>query len=312
MRLAAAAAGDRASSSATRWTTHALAGSAYNERRADCEAGVRLIAQRSPEVRALRDVTPAILEASRDVLPERIYRRCRHVVTENARVACAAGALKRRRPARVRQPDGRLASQPARRLRGELPRAGRDGRRARPGLVVLGARMTGGGFGGCTVESRGDAGRRSVLRASCADRYRERIGPDPRRLRVHAPRQGADACPALIELGRHPHRRYDPLRGEWVQVSPQRNDRPWQGQIDAPAAEDLPAHDPGCYLCPGNRREPAARRIPDYTSTFVFDNDFAALRPATPAASYRRRRAAPRAGRTRASAASSASRRGTT
>ena len=90
---------------------------------------------------------------------------------------------------------------------------------------------------------------------------------------------------SLIELGRHPHRRYDPLRGEWVQVSPQRNDRPWQGQIDAPAAEDLPVHDAGCYLCPGSARAGGAMN-PDYTSTFVFDNDFAALRAATPAASY--------------------------
>jgi UDPglucose--hexose-1-phosphate uridylyltransferase len=90
---------------------------------------------------------------------------------------------------------------------------------------------------------------------------------------------------SLIELGRHPHRRYDPLRGEWVQVSPQRNDRPWQGQIDAPAADDVPVHDPGCYLCPGSARAGSARN-PGYSSTFVFDNDFAALRPATPAASY--------------------------
>ena len=90
---------------------------------------------------------------------------------------------------------------------------------------------------------------------------------------------------SLIELGRHPHLRFDPLRREWVQVSPQRTERPWQGQVDPAAAQILPAHDPGCYLCPGATR---ARGVtnPDYATTFVFDNDFAALHPSTPPAAY--------------------------
>jgi galactokinase len=75
-------------------TKHAPAGSAYNERRADCEAGVRALAARAPQVRALRDVTPTILEANRDALSPRVYRRCRHVATENARVMSAAQALR--------------------------------------------------------------------------------------------------------------------------------------------------------------------------------------------------------------------------
>ena len=79
----------------------------------------------------------------------------------------------------------------------------------------------------------------------------------------------------------HPHRRFDLLRGEWVIVSPHRNDRPWQGQIDPPPPEDLPVFDPGCYLCPGNARA-SGERNPPYPSTFVFDNDFAALVPSTP------------------------------
>ena len=91
--------------------------------------------------------------------------------------------------------------------------------------------------------------------------------------------------PSLIELSRHPHLRFNPLRDEWVQVSPQRTQRPWQGQIDPPHGEAVPAHDPNCYLCPGSAR---ARGItnPDYKTTFVFDNDFAALLPSTPAAVY--------------------------
>jgi len=77
-----------------------------------------------------------------------------------------------------------------------------------------------------------------------------------------------------------PHRRFDPLRREWVVVSPQRNARPWQGQVEPPAAGPLPAFDPTCYLCPGNERADGTRN-PQYTSTFAFDNDFGALLPST-------------------------------
>jgi UDPglucose--hexose-1-phosphate uridylyltransferase len=77
-----------------------------------------------------------------------------------------------------------------------------------------------------------------------------------------------------------PHRRWNALTREWLLVSPQRTQRPWQGQVDkatAPAAVD---YDPDCYLCPGNSRAGETTN-PRYTNTFVFDNDYAALRPDT-------------------------------
>lgn len=79
----------------------------------------------------------------------------------------------------------------------------------------------------------------------------------------------------------HPHRRRNPLTGGWVVVSPQRTKRPWQGQTDDGPPDDTPAYDPTCYLCPGNARAGGVTN-PSYESTFVFENDFAALLPGTP------------------------------
>ena len=80
----------------------------------------------------------------------------------------------------------------------------------------------------------------------------------------------------LIILSDVPHRRYNPLTGEWVLVSPQRTQRPWQGQVERLVEEKRPVYDPHCYLCPGNERANGERN-PPYRSTYVFTNDFSAL-----------------------------------
>jgi UDPglucose--hexose-1-phosphate uridylyltransferase len=85
----------------------------------------------------------------------------------------------------------------------------------------------------------------------------------------------------MFELNSVPHRRLNPLTGEWVLVSPHRTARPWLGQVDRPSPERLMAYDPSCYLCPGNQRAGGVRN-PQYASTFVFDNDFSALQREVP------------------------------
>jgi galactokinase len=130
---------------------HDLASSAYNERRQQCEEGVERLRTVLPNVTALRDVTSQQLEEHRKELREVIYRRCRHVVTENERVLDAACALKQGDVAKF----GQLMNQSHQSLRDdyEVSCAELD---LMVGLArqvegVFGARMTGGGFGGCTV-----------------------------------------------------------------------------------------------------------------------------------------------------------------
>jgi len=97
----------------------------------------------------------------------------------------------------------------------------------------------------------------------------DRAGPD----------DGAANVPVVLT---GPHRRYNALTDEWVLVSAERTNRPWQGRRDHhSAATPLPAYDPSCYLCPGNTRANGETN-PPYEATFVFTNDFAALQPDGP------------------------------
>jgi UDPglucose--hexose-1-phosphate uridylyltransferase len=88
------------------------------------------------------------------------------------------------------------------------------------------------------------------------------------------------------ELQHRPHRRLNPLTEKWVLVSPQRTERPWQGQVEKASPLAAQTFDPSCYLCPGNTRVGGVRN-PSYRSTFVFVNDFAALQSDGPAIHHR-------------------------
>ena len=128
-----------------------LASSAYNERRAQCEEGVALFRQFDPTIASLRDVTPDLFDAYGDQLSEVVFRRCRHVITENARVLDASAALSADELVRF----GRLMTASHNSLRDDFE-VSCDELDCLVDIAnrtegVLGSRMTGAGFGGCTV-----------------------------------------------------------------------------------------------------------------------------------------------------------------
>jgi galactokinase len=157
---------------------HELAAGEYNARRADCEAGVRTLARRFPDVRSLRDATLGQLDAVHSDVPDRIYRRCRHVISENGRVEEAADALACCDFAAF----GRLMDASHQSLRDdyevscvELDTMAAIGRELDG---VYGARMTGGGFGGCIV-ALVTAAAATAVRAEIERRYEAATGMRP-------------------------------------------------------------------------------------------------------------------------------------
>ena len=172
---------------------HELASGEYNRRRADCETGVKLLQPYLPGVNALRDVEIADLEKYKPVLPENVYRRCRHVVTENQRVLAATNALQSQDIDRF----GHLMYQSHASLRDDYEVSCKeldllvDLASSCPG--VYGARMTGGGFGGCTVNLvRSD--RIVAFQADIAQTYAKATGVNPE-MYICIPAQGAQAWP---------------------------------------------------------------------------------------------------------------------
>ena len=154
-----------------------LASGEYNARRADCEAGVAILAQRRDGIRALRDASIAELEAARD-LSDRVRRRCRHVITENERTERAAEAL----AAGNLDAVGALMNASHASLRDDYevscPELDEMASIARSIDGVDGARMTGGGFGGCVV-ALVDASRARDIARLVQQRYEGAAGRRP-------------------------------------------------------------------------------------------------------------------------------------
>jgi galactokinase len=145
---------------------HDLAAGEYNRRRADCETGVRILRQYLPSVRALRDVSLPDLEIHRNTMSEVVYRRCRHVITENQRVLDAAEALRLGDLAQF----GQLMYASHRSLRDDYEVSCEEldllVKLAGELEGVCGARMTGGGFGGCTI---------NLVQAHAADHFKHEL-----------------------------------------------------------------------------------------------------------------------------------------
>ncbi len=157
---------------------HRLASSEYNLRRRDCETGVKLLSTALPGIRALRDVTLVQLEGCRSIVPDTVFRRCRHVVSENERTLIAADALAAGDLASM----GALMSASHQSLRDDYEVSCFEldllvqSAQAQPG--VFGARMTGGGFGGCTVNLVRRGGI-SSFRENVSRAYRKHTGIIP-------------------------------------------------------------------------------------------------------------------------------------
>ncbi|GAA4829632.1 UDP-glucose--hexose-1-phosphate uridylyltransferase [Algivirga pacifica] len=263
---------------------HSLASSAYNTRREQCEKGVSILKQYDSSIESLRDVSMELLQAHQSEMEEVIYQRCAYVVEENNRVQQACERL----VAHDYDALGKLiyASHEGLSKQYEVSCSELDFlvEQTRNKDYVLGARMMGGGFGGCTINLVEESQVSSFIEEISAA-YEKEFGIAMEAYTVVIG-NGAEATEWAVEqpnfaFDEHPHRRYNPLTDEWVQVSPHRAKRPWQGQVEKAEEEVRPAHDPSCYLCAGNTRVTGDIN-PDYKNTYAFTNDFSSLLSDTP------------------------------
>ncbi len=176
--------------------SRSLANSAYNERRAQCEEGVRLLQAVLPGITALRDVSSEQLEAHKALLPPIIYRRCRHVVGENERVLATVAALAEGDLTEV----GRLMAASHASLRDDYEVSSEaldvmvEAMASAPGC--LGARLTGAGFGGCAVALVAE-GTENAVRDAIFEQYAKRMNIWPE-VYISTPSEGAQVV-ALTE-----------------------------------------------------------------------------------------------------------------
>jgi galactokinase len=157
---------------------HELAGGEYGQRRKQCEEGVAFFKKKNPEVKALRDVNLKQVEDAKGQLSDVVFRRCRHVVSENARTVEAAKMLGRE----DYEVAGRLMVESHKSLRDDyevsIPELDFLAAESMKVKGVYGARMTGGGFGGCVVAL---VQPRAVdaLRDHLSQTYRDKFGKEP-------------------------------------------------------------------------------------------------------------------------------------
>ncbi|HEY4613191.1 MAG TPA: galactokinase [Bacteroidota bacterium] len=158
--------------------SHSLASSGYNKRRAECNAGVTAVKQRHPAVTHLRDVSIAMLSGCKDTMDPTVYRRCKYVVEENDRLLSACKALERNDLRAFGQYMYRTHEGLSREYDVSCPEMDFLVETMKDQPEVYGARMMGGGFGGCTINLiEPDAVER--IGNMVREKYKHRFGNEP-------------------------------------------------------------------------------------------------------------------------------------